>query len=328
MDNLKLIHTSWGATMSLSEKSLSCLFYSDIVKNFRGYESVDEIQYGIKKSKEYPLNSHTFRSAEFHPNTETIFAGCSHTFGVGIDEEFMWSNRVSKHFNFDSVNMGFIGGSVGTIVKNILAYVRKYGLVKNIFCLFPPFVRLLIPMNGEVIVSKEEFKNRKDLADNYLDHIYFYDSDLPKYSKKPHLGSDILTVDFGYYDAIQSINLLEMFCNMLGINLLWGLWDDIDYNNLLDMKKDGYYQNLISLENNKWSFNNDEKKYFCHVHNNYYDKCDNTAYCQHIAKCHQDDYLRNPKEFEVAADMSHFGNHRNIHIADIFIKKYNERFKK
>ena len=71
----------------------------------------------------YTLNSHRYRTAEFNQidwkNSIVIF-GCSHTFGIGIDDDDTISSNLSKITNVPVINMGIGGTSIAFSFYNNL----------------------------------------------------------------------------------------------------------------------------------------------------------------------------------------------------------------
>ena len=60
-------------------------------------------EYGMPNLLEYSHNSYNFRSKEFHEDTEIVALGCSHTFGVGVPEKFIWPTFVKELTGIEDV---------------------------------------------------------------------------------------------------------------------------------------------------------------------------------------------------------------------------------
>jgi hypothetical protein len=58
----------------------------------------------------YKFNSHGFRCEEFTEDPGIMFLGCSHTVGIGLPLENVWTTLVSNELNLKMINLG-IGGS-------------------------------------------------------------------------------------------------------------------------------------------------------------------------------------------------------------------------
>lgn len=66
---------------------------------------------GINKQIKYKLNKQGFRCKNFEliDRKCILFAGCSQTFGIGVNLEQTFSAKVSDHFNRECVNLGIPG---------------------------------------------------------------------------------------------------------------------------------------------------------------------------------------------------------------------------
>ena len=97
----------------------------------------------------YNLNSYGFRSEEFikeHKGKHILFAGCSNTFGEGIEYEKVWSHRIYEKIKETEevsgyFNLGAYGASIFEILVNINRYIQKYSFPDTIFLLLPEIER-------------------------------------------------------------------------------------------------------------------------------------------------------------------------------------------
>jgi hypothetical protein len=97
----------------------------------------------------YNLNSDHFRSDEFikkHKNKHILFAGCSNTFGEGVEYEKTWAYRLYKEISKEEelsgyFNLGASGASIFETLVNVQRYIRKYSMPDVIFLLFPEIER-------------------------------------------------------------------------------------------------------------------------------------------------------------------------------------------
>ena len=104
----------------------------------------------VKKTGiDYNLNSDNFRSDEFikkHKEKHILFAGCSNTFGEGIEYEKTWAYRLYKEISKEEelsgyFNLGASGASIFETLVNVQRYIRKYSMPDVIFLLFPEIER-------------------------------------------------------------------------------------------------------------------------------------------------------------------------------------------
>jgi hypothetical protein len=177
----------------------------------------------------YILNKHFYRTKNFKQfDSETyniISSGCSFTFGNGIPEEYTWpkllENKIQEKFTDKKIvgyNLGAPGGSVTSIIKELMAFIRVYGKPDSIFLLFPEISRGLVYREFKDKDKKNAFENIS-LVKNYLSEkepnaIKYIESYVPE----NHLMQ--LSILLG---------LFEEFCKSSKINLLWSCWFEKDY---------------------------------------------------------------------------------------------------
>lgn len=302
----------------------------------------------------YKNNTDGFRSDDFKNNEEIVIAGCSHTYGYGVPEEMIWGVRVAKYFNLSYANLGIPGASVSTIVNNLFAYFKKYGHPKTLICVFPNFQRLMLPVDINVLIADNtkrhvNYKNLKmsniTLNNRILDHSYYEDeNNRPKYSQVPHLASEVIPEIVPYWMAVQSIHMLEQYCDVANIKLVWSIWDwqTLDTFKLIKDKYPGYFNHMIDIKMDHWiasvqknikdaspiPFDEIRKDRYHKSKIDKYDICveDQDLYCEHVVECHKDVEKDNPNIFNIAGDFAHWGTHRHVHIAEIFIKELEEYY--
>ena len=263
------------------------------------------------------VNSLGYRSPEFLKDTTSLFAGCSHTWGVGLPYNSMWSNIVASSLGSSYSNIGFPGMSVTRIVQMIFSYCREFGNPKNIFILFPNIDRFVLPKTAGFLENKHHTYTQ--LCDLQLEHKTRSVLDKPKYFKAPLLLEEVVTEEITIWTSLQSIQILEQYCKSSGINLIWSSWET-NFNNLINIfKNNQYYYNHIDIKSEDW-FQEDpysEEKFTeddLNCHSDLINK-DNEYYWK----------LGGDRESKTEGGTPHFGAHRNIHIANLFIDKYREK---
>lgn len=89
------------------------------------------------------LNSMGYNSSEILASADTVFLGCSNTFGYGLEPRHIWSSLLSKDIFPDSSchNLGLNGASIEEIVFNVFNYFNIYGNPKTILFLIPELYR-------------------------------------------------------------------------------------------------------------------------------------------------------------------------------------------
>jgi hypothetical protein len=97
----------------------------------------------------YKYNRYGFRCDEFDDRPAGIALGCSHTEGVGVREQDVWSSVLSKLLGVHVWNFGVGGSSLDTVFR-----LLDYWLPK----LTPKFVAICIP-----VVARMEVFGGKDI---------------------------------------------------------------------------------------------------------------------------------------------------------------------
>jgi len=172
----------------------------------------------------YRINSDGFRSDHFKKikNNETsiLFGGCSWTFGEGIPEEYTWTrlltNKIEKKIGtkINYFNTAYMGSSIDLIIRNIMAFIRKYGAPTYIFILFPDMARKVkYDENNKKYVKA--FPNPSWLSEND-NHV-----------QKKHTIEYIF--ENNLYDNFNLIYFLEDYCKLHNIKLLWSSWMTAEY---------------------------------------------------------------------------------------------------
>lgn len=255
---------------------------------------------------EYRSNLHGFRSKEFSEDTKLVFSGCSQTYGIGMHEEFIWPEVISKELKLEYSNLALPGASANNVVSNLFKYFADHGNPDILFCLFPQLDgRLEISMNKQMY-SDEHFKpHRIDLR--VVTNFEKVDlSSVKKYSKRPHDINDIISPDLVYYFSIRSIQMLEQYCRSNNIKFYWSTWDvDAQEGIKFISKKYNIFKGFTEID-----FEGNHKN--------------------ENGECHLELMSENEDVFYHALDNrnskfgSHFGSHIHRHIAEDFIKKYRD----
>lgn len=159
---------------------------------------------------DYNLNVYGFRSKSFDDfntsNKNVLFAGCSHTFGSGLPENYVWNkkliDKMSKNDFFDYYNIGIPGAPTQVIIKNILTFFIKVGVPDYLFMLLPETSRGL-KWDGSRYRSVSYYPKTDGFSDFTKDYSVRY------------IHEDALLVES------MLIHLLESLCESLNIKLIW-----------------------------------------------------------------------------------------------------------
>lgn len=120
-------------------------------------------------------NSFGYRSDEFldkHDGTHILFAGCSQTFGTGLNLEEMWSYKLYNKIANDRklsgyFNLSWPGASLRSIILSIIQYINQFGKPDILFINIPDIarhyaydpkenkIRSAMVSNGKLSVNKD-----------------------------------------------------------------------------------------------------------------------------------------------------------------------------
>jgi hypothetical protein len=163
----------------------------------------------------YSWNSDGLRSVEFSTKPNVVAIGCSLTLGQGLPVEARWSNMLEKmlspHGNFSIGNISYSGAAINKDISSFFGMINKYEyLPEYVICNFANFERFYF-------VSPE--------ADRLQDWYINYSEKKTKVSA-PWNYQEILPYEWVYYQNLDHIKMLETFCKMNNIKLIWSCWSN------------------------------------------------------------------------------------------------------
>jgi hypothetical protein len=200
------------------------LYFEKAHSPYTSHAVVLRNEYPMPKLLEYSHNSYNFRSKEFHEDTEVVALGCSHTFGVGVPERFIWPTVVKEITGMqDVVNLGKPGVSIAYQVRMLGIYIRTYGPPKIVLCNFPDLLRYeYIADDGRIIDG----------------------------STHRGLGDNSYTEEQASSQSVIALGALEAMCKANKIILRWQFWVDISEHT--EYRLNEYFSNHI---HNKYKIN-------------------------------------------------------------------------
>lgn len=249
----------------------------------------------------YNLNSYGYRSPEFFPGANFVAAGCSMTFGEGVPENGTWAKTLATTLGIPHsyVNLGIRGGSIGQIVLNVFAYIKKYGAPKYLFCLFPDINRMEFVFHKDIILDQygtvvEDFLEEYEVSRTHLHQ----ENVLPaKYIKSPVYLQDVMPLEYAIFQSTGYIDILTTYCESAGIVFKWSTWDL--YFSSEALKRE--YKNYIDILSD----------------------CNYPVHEQELRlepSCHYELYKLYGTNFYIGLDdSSHWGIHKHAHMAEKFL---------
>lgn len=247
----------------------------------------------IDINNRYVTNSYGFRGNNFRCNQDIVALGCSFTFGMGVPQEEIWCSISARKLGLGIDNLGIPGAGFRRIIMTFISYCNIYGPPKTVFALLPDFNRFRYL--GDDLVASDLF--------------------IPKFSKAPHDLSDILTEKMALWDAMSMAYVLEGFCKVSGIRLIWTSWDGNthEYIHTMVNNRSQAFSNFINIEKiirgTNWAHEDWPVKFY-----------------PHFQDCHQELKEKYPKFFSIGGDIEegnpHWGVHKHYHIAEAFTDAY------
>lgn len=183
-------------------------------KNLKKYSKW--LQPFVNNPIRYNINKQNFRSKfDFKPDKDLdvdLYLGCSHTFGVGMYEEYIWPKLVSKATGNTMINLGCSGHGISMSYINLKKYIDYYN-VKNVFCYQPFYGRYQVRNNGKFDMFS--FDTPAHL------HKIFH----PFYVKDELSGYGSIT-----NDVIKHVEAIEGVCRRKGVNFYYLCrWPEFQY---------------------------------------------------------------------------------------------------
>lgn len=279
----------------------------------------------------HTFNEHGYRSDSFNSNTEMLVTGCSYTFGSGIKTEHRWGNILSQNLKLPHSNLAIPGASVERIVRDLFCYFKTYGHPKYIFALFPIFHRMEIINNPKYFKTGDydrAFKKMQTINSSNKRDVYrltAHINDFPyndKFYTQPLIAESVLPAEIPQFYSSMFIQMLEQYCELADITLIWSTWDKKQNMILEEVNAmyPGTYKNKINITKGRWEFDKKINK-ANYIENN------------SVVNCHE--YYREKdnqtfdlaKDIEFGIDLAHWGTHRHLHVAEDFEKYFKEMTK-
>lgn len=232
--------------------------------------------YSQSDKRSYVNNSSGHRGPEFSKEADTLIIGCSITYGIGLDLEETWGHIVSQELGFSYNLLAFPGGSIPKIVRQAIEWVYAYGKPKRILALMPEVRRVDL---YETVPSQEGFIlfNANNLRKKFNSESFIY------VDANTNQKSELHDLDYPSLSSYNSLNLLERFCSLLGIDLYWSSWG---------------YSKFFSSYDSYFPLKETEDE---------------------IKKCRS--HVNNSNVFDMASDDAHPGSHYHLHVAEDFAAK-------
>lgn len=156
---------------------------------------------------QYKINKYNFREPwDFLSTKSKIgFFGCSFTFGEGVEYKDTFANIVSKHFNFNSFNLGIGGSSLQRVARTFSAASKVIDFDYAVFTLPHWHRQMYIDDQGKLI--------------NLIPHW--------PHDQFEDISKQLTDLEEEYY-VIQAVSYVSWICDLAeakGIKIILSSWD-------------------------------------------------------------------------------------------------------
>jgi hypothetical protein len=273
---------------------------------------------------DYYTNNFHFRDTddwESGKPSDIVALGCSHTYGIGVPQDYNWPSIVKLKTNKSLANLGICGASAASVLNSFLLYLDRVGVPKYVIGCFPDYLRYSHISDGRFYY----FYKGQTVAQKVVTHVRTADYITgashveDKIIKLPTDPKYVISAEESLSQYISSIYTIEKVCKFLNIKFYWGTWS-------------GFTQEMFE----KNLFLEEE---FCLDKNNYVKDIDidisldgNTEEisqarglgCKSDHEMSKEDFEKYKDMWGVASDQNHLGIHWQHHTAENFIKKIGE----
>jgi hypothetical protein len=250
-----------------------------------------------------------------------IFAGCSETEGSFLTSKleladiehykrvtnysefskYIWGNVLGAELKLEGLNLSFGGASAFAMIDRFISYCSTNGSPKVAAMLFPP-------LTTRIHTAQDFSRFQLDPAEQENATVVAVNAGRiseNKYSKAPHLITDVLPPVHMLYHNIRMIKILESYCLVAGIKLAYSTWSYESHYILsqanevatkfgLDIPFKGYVDTETDIWREAWPHDLPVE----------------------IRDCHRELLKDTDPLFWKGSDGDHMGTHRHAHIAE------------
>lgn len=185
----------------------------------------------------YNKNSLGFRDKELILDADLLCIGCSISYGVGIPEEYRWSNVIGNELNLTFNNLSISGISAYEVVLIVVSFL-KFLNPKKILIFFPQWSRENFP-----IIKEDDAIEFVNLFQNYETYVE------DKSSLTYKINKDYYSLQNTYsLDKFRSIIQLLFFITKLkNIPVYVGSWCKLSLE-FINNFTSNYYNNVTTID--------------------------------------------------------------------------------
>jgi hypothetical protein len=159
---------------------------------------------------------------------------------LGVFQENSWPELFSKTLSNNRLkpikmyNLAVMGASIYLIIKNLMAFIRRYGSPDEIYLLLPPHSRKIIydkSCNG--------FKNAIIDKEGFIDLAHKKDPSTKRYYDS-YCNEDSQLL------AVTLMGIFEDFCESRDIKLIWSSYDDTPQTDFYETSGFKFYKKYVA----------------------------------------------------------------------------------
>ena len=186
----------------------------------------------------YTYNELGYRGDSVTKNIDILSVGCSHTEGIGVNDNETWPHYAAEALKMTHINMGFTGRSNDYISRTVTSYIRQFN-PKYVFVMY-------------TYPSRREYWTDEG-PQPYASHQWGYFQDSPD---KWNAFTKLSSAKSDEHNFIKNHSMVTMACELANSTLVWnGFFTGYEYK---DSKRfDGDY----SIEYGKHATAEENKKY-------------------------------------------------------------------
>jgi len=275
-------------------------------------------------TNDYYINNFNFRDNvdwEIGKPSEIIALGCSHTYGIGVPQEYNWPSILKSKTNKSLANLGICGASAASLLNVFLFYLDRVGIPKYAIACVPNYLRYNHIADGNFYSSRKG----QTLAEKVVTHLRTADYDTgeshveDKIIKLPVDPRYLISPEESLNQYISSIYIIEKVCKFLNIKFYWGTWSGptqeiFEKNLFLEKEFCLDRKNYVEGINIDISLNKSPKEIFEA----------RKLGCNSDHEMNKEDFIKYQSMWSLASDANHLGIHWQYHTAESFIKKIGE----
>jgi hypothetical protein len=152
---------------------------TDTYKRYQAHGNKDYDERSLYKLNKHCFRADDFKSTKYSNKKKIMFAGCSHTFGIGVDQHETYADIICKEY--DAVNWNIGAGGIGneTIVLNITQMIDN-GYIPDILYVQWTYLHrqlMITDTNKHSTLSTKAFAGKPDSRyhspyfDSYCDYM-------------------------------------------------------------------------------------------------------------------------------------------------------------